>query len=295
MTTSGWGGGSWGGSGWGSPITAILQLVSAIAVAENAVQLTFNQAIYWSGLLDPTDASQPALWTFLPLAGGPAGQDGTAPRPVSAAAVSQVGDAAVIVTLDRPLTPSPGTYYAVASPLIQSADQSQSLNPAYAQALFTSVFKVLVPSSTQTPTGVATRDIAAPIGAQSVQSSRAPYPQNLLQLGVPVVDDTGDYATDVGLVGLKKRVIRRILFTPGSTLFMTGFGAGAGTYAKRLASAANRSALAAACESQIAQDPEVASVSVQALFGSAPGLFTLAVLVRSRVGQAFKLLVPVST
>jgi hypothetical protein len=299
MTIVGWGSAPWGGGAWGSPVSATLQMNSAIAVAENAVQITFNLPIYWSSLLDGTDASQPALWSFIPLVGGtaPIGRDGTPARPVSAASVEQVGTSgrSVIVTLDRPLTPSPATYYAVGSQQLQTADQTQSLNPAYSQQLFVGMFKKLVPPSTH-PSSVATRDIAAPYGAQSVQAARVPFPQNLLQLGVPVVDDTGDYATDIGLVGLRKRVLRRLLFTPGATLCLGAtFGAGALSYAKKLASAANRASLAAACEAQISQDPEVASVSVHTQFTpNSPGLYSLVVLVQSRnAGQGFKLLVPV--
>ena len=46
-----------GGSGWGSPPSATpLQLLTALSIAENLVLLTFNQDVYFSGLLDPTDA-----------------------------------------------------------------------------------------------------------------------------------------------------------------------------------------------------------------------------------------------
>jgi hypothetical protein len=292
---TGWGAQSWGNSAWGGALSATLQLVAALAVAENAVQLTFNQPLYWSGLLDPTDASQPALWRFQPLVDGPLGQDGTIARPVGAAAVSQVSGTTILVTLDRPLTPAPATYYAVASPLLQVADQSQSLNPAYGQQLFTSVFKKLVVPSLDAPSGVATRDIASPVGRESAVATGNPVPSNILQLGTPVLDDTGDYATDYGLVGLKKRVLRRILFAPGATLHLgPGYGAGALTYAKKLNRASNRSVLAAACEAQIAQEPDVAAVSVTIVTTQYPGLVNLVVLVQSRYGKGgFKLLVPV--
>jgi hypothetical protein len=270
--------------------------VTALAMAENAVLLTFNTPIYWSGLQDPSDASQPALWSFQPVADSPVGQDGTAPRPVGSAAVTQVAPNQVLVTLDRPLTPSPAQYVAVGSPLVRSADQSQSLSPAYAQQGFVGVFKKLVVPDLNTPSGVATRDIASPVDRASILATGAPNPSFVSQLGTPVLDDTGDYATDSGLVGLKKRILRRILFTPGATLHLgTNYGAGAVGYGKKLNKGSNRNALAAACESQIAQEPDVNQVSVQVLTTTIPGLFTLQILVQSRYGKPFKLLAPVQT
>lgn len=305
MPGTGWGGQPWGSSGWGGPVSGpagALRLIAALAVSENRVQLTFSRGVYFSALLDETDASRPQLFSFTPNLAGPTGQDGSAPQPVGAAAVAQALDASgapvpttLLVTLDRPLTPAPSTYSVAASPLLQTSDQTQSLDPSGALAAFTAVYRKIVVPSLDAPTGLATRDIASPVDRASLQAANN-YPGGMYLLGVPAVVD-GDYATDVGLVNLKKRVLRRIFFVPGATMHLGGnYGAGALTYGKKLASAANRAALAAACEAQISLEPDVAAVSVQTQFSaSSPGLFVLNVLVRSTTGKGFKLLVPVSS
>jgi hypothetical protein len=300
MPGIGWGAGGWGSSPWGGSSGASLRLVAAVALAENAVQLTFSLPLYYSELLDPADASQPQLYSVVPTAGS-YGQDGAPARAVGVAAVAQGSvlgtrsGSVVVLTLDRPTTPSPALYAVQCAGLVDSS-QTKPLNPAAAGLQFGAVFKKLVPASLAVPTGVAGRDIASPDDLAAAQASGAPPAYVPQLLGVPVPDGAGDYATDAGLVGLKKRVLRRIFFVPGVTLHLRNYGAGAASYGKRLASAANRSDLARACEAQIALEPDVAAVSVATQPSAAsPGLFYLVVLVRSRsTGQSAKLLVPVT-
>jgi hypothetical protein len=181
------------------------------------------------------------------------------------------------------------------SPLVIADSGGAPIAPEFSQGQFTGIFKQVVVPQLTSPSSLATRDFASPDSFSSAQASQVPNPSGLLTLGVPVIVN-GDYATDSGLTNLKKRILRRLLFIPGATVHLTNYGAGVTTYGKRLASAANRLALASACESQIGQEPDVAAVSVTALMSSQqPGLFYLRILVKSRTtGQGMKLLVPVS-
>jgi hypothetical protein len=293
--SAGWGQGQWGASPWGGANLGALQLASAVASRENAVQLVFTKALYLSGLGDVRDGTQAKLYVITPDPLS-VGRDGTAPRAVSVVSVAAVaapgfpsGDV-VELTLDRPMTPSPSTYNVAVSGL-WTADLLTPLDLSAATAQFSGCHKKLAIPSLAAPTP-APRDFANP---QSLVDARAASPRPaLVTLGVAQVDDTGDYAYDSGLVGYKKRVLRRLLTTPGGFLHLgAGYGVGLLGYGKRLATAAARLRIAALAETQIAQEPETAAVKVTVVTSvSQPGLFTLVVLARTRSGQDAKLVVP---
>src|SRR6267142_5911897 len=134
MGDGAWGTGSWGAGPWGGLTTGLLQLLSAVASRENAVQLVFSEAVYFSQLGDAADASQKKFYAVVP---DPAslGSDGEAPRAVGVVAVAVVDASGFMtgqvleLTLDRPMTPSPSLYAVTASPLITSADGGDSVDP----------------------------------------------------------------------------------------------------------------------------------------------------------------------
>lgn len=296
----GWGNQSWGGYGWGGPTTTGLQLVSALAIAENVVQLQFNLSVYFSGLGDVPDGSNASLYTVAPVA-GTVGYDGAPARTVRAvmAALALPGKTlpagslegtCVDVTFDRPMTPYPSQYTIVATGLY-SADLSQALDPAANSEQFYGVFKGLVPASVELPTP--TRDFANP-QSLSAALDPLPVPLNPNVLGVFSIDDSGDYAFDSGMTAFKKRIYRRLITNPGAFLHLgAGYGVGVPSYGKQLARAATVQALAGKAEDQIGQEPETNAVKVLvAIEPNAPGLVRFNIYVRTRGGQSAKYTAP---
>ena len=288
--TAGWGTGAWGSEPWGSPTG--LSLEAAVAVVENEVQLAFSEAVYFSGLLDPADASDPTKYTVTPVGG--TGLDGTAPRPVRVVSVAVVAVPGapsgqyLALTLDRPMTPYPANYAVTVSPAVLTADMLTAIDPDGAALGFPAVFKQLVVPQQAAP--LPARDLANP---QTLAGALDPLPDpfNPANLGTLNVDDSGDYAFDSGLQSLKKRVFRRLMTVPGGFLHLgDAYGIGVTTYSKKLATAATRGRLAAQCEAQIAQEPEVAKVAVRVLpSATGNGLFRLVVLARLKAtGQTVK-------
>jgi len=291
----GWGSGAYGASPWGGAMSGALQLANAVASRENAVQLVFTLPLYLSGLGDVQDGEQPKLYAVTPVVGS-VGRDGTPPRAVSIASVAAVAapgfdlGQVVELTLDRPMTASPSTYLVSCVGLV-SADLSTPLDVGHASAQFAGCHKKLVVPSLDAPTRTA-RDFANPQGLLAAQAA-SPRPA-LVTLGVTPIDDTGDYAYDDGLVGYKKRVLRRLMTTPGGFVHLgADYGVGLLGYGKKLATAAARLRMAARAETQIAKEPETAAVKVSVVKSAThPELFTVVVLARTRSGQDAKLVVP---
>lgn len=298
MSGGGFGGGSWGSVPWGSGGAGTLALRSALAVRENVVRLEFASGVYLSRLLDPYDASLPSHYVFAPDA-STVGYDGQPPRPVMAVSADFALDAdgvvvgsgtLVDVVLDRPMTPYPARYTALVSGLL-SDDFTLGLTSATAP--YDAVFRTLT---------VPTLEIAAPTRDLANPQNRAalldpvPDPNNPLNLGTFVVDDTGDYAFDEGLTSLKKRILRRLVTSPGRFAHLPGYGVGIPDHGKRLAQAAVIAQLTTSAEAQIALEPEVAKVRVRAVLDAQhPGLVRFQVLVRTRAGGAQRFDVPFAT
>lgn len=302
----GWGSEWWGAGGWGGPTSAALQLVDAVAIRENVVQLTFNQPVYFSELLDIPDGSIISKYTVAPVAGS-VGIDGNPARPVNVAAValaqtpedqgdlppgSQFG-AVLDVTLDRPMSPFPCAYTITVSQLFD-ADLSVALDPGHATLQYAAVFKVFVPPQISTP--AFNRDFSNP---QSLfGATNLPNPQNVANLGVFPISD-GDYAIDSGLQGYKKRCFRR-LYTAVAGFLHLGptYGVGIPQQGKKLARPATIAQLAASAESQIGQEPETKSVHVTGARDTQnPGLtrFTVIAVTKGGASTKFSAAFPSST
>lgn len=294
----GWGVGGWGQEPWGGSTSTALQLVSALAVRENVVRLTFSHGVYFSRILDSGDASSLARYTITPTH-GTIGMDGTAARPVNIITADIASDVvgeyaqAIDLTLDRPMTPYPATY-TVAVNGLYSSDQSVSLDITAASIEFYAVFaSTVVPS---VDFSVNRRDIANP---QSLSGARAslPNPTDPLNLGTIVVDDRGDYAFDEGIESFKKRMYRRLVTVPGGFIHLgETYGVGVLQHGKKLGHASLKAQIAAQAELQIGKEPEVAACKVRIDTDfNRPGLTVFTILVKLRSGQASKFSVPFQT
>lgn len=267
-------------------MTAPVTLVSASASAENAVLVVFNEGIYYSRLLDTKDASNPAIWTITPVA-GTTGYDGNPARPVyvvstSSFAVDGSGNTtSVLLTLDRPMSPYPAQYTMLVSS-VWSADQTISIVAAMSSP-FLAVYRTLEPPQVEAPSPG--RDFANPqtlSGAVNSTIAR-PYQQLLGTLGY---SPDGDYAIDRGDEGLKKRLTRRTFAKKNGFAFLPGYGVGITSYSKRLAKASVRDQLAADCEAQFSQEPEVAKAVVSiAPDAQRPNLQRLGIFLQKKSGK----------
>jgi len=292
---SGFGSGPWGAIPWGDGGAGSIQLLAALAVRENVVRLTFDQAIYLSHLLDRFDASAPSHYVLSPDPTS-VGADGTPARAVMAVTADFArdgtgallgGDSIIDIVLDRPMTPWPARY------LIQVVDllSADFLNVITTTIIgFDAVYKQLSPPTLEV--AVPTRDIANPQTRQALLDP-VPDPNDPLNLGTFVVDDTGDLAFDEGLTSLKKRILRRLVTSPGRFAHLPGYGVGIPDHGKRLAQAAVIAQLSASAEAQIALEPEVAKVKVRPVLDvNNPGLVRFRILVRTKTGAAQRLDVP---
>lgn len=163
MTTSGWGGGRWGTSPWGGAEVDDLQLLSAIAIRENAIRLTFNYAPFIDGLLSPNDASNKNRYGLV-VVGGTQGLDDLPVRPVNvlyAEAVAVGGSLGTVldVWVDRPFSPYPAQYRVSVNNLV-AAGSGLPIDPAFASFLFHGVLRMAVPNTSEA--AVPGRDFANP-------------------------------------------------------------------------------------------------------------------------------------
>jgi hypothetical protein len=273
---------SWGFDPWGGLVPGVpgsgapgmLWVYLAVAVAENVVQITFNEAVKWTGLGDVGDASVANRYTTIAESG--IGLDGAPPRAVMVIAVELTSDPTKVnVTVDRPFSPFP-CIYVVAVNSIQSAT-GQPIDPNTAAAAFYGVQAGQAPSANDQPTP--SRDIAHP---DTLSAELDPLPQagdpGILG-GIPT-DATGDYAYDEGITGYKKRLWRRLMTRPGAFAHLPAdYGAGLLDEVKRLNRASQRQRVAARCEQQILAEPETKRCRVSIVPTATPGLFRLVVLV----------------
>jgi hypothetical protein len=249
----GWGAGGWGDSPWGTS-DSDLELLSVQAVRENVVRLVFDEAPYWSGILDPGDASNVARYAITAVSG--VGIDGEPIRPVRVAGVSQgnvqgLAGAAVDVVTDRALSHWPCLYRVAVNGLRSSAGLP------------------LVPGSSLTFYGVqagprtelqdqilAGRDLANPQSYQALTGlpNASALPSSVLGTYRP--DGTGDYANDAGLTGYVKRITRRLMTRKGAFAHLPDYGVGIPNDVKKLQRPGFRSVLEADAEDQIKQEPE---------------------------------------
>jgi hypothetical protein len=261
---------------------------------ENVVRLYFNVAPYFSGVLDPGDASSRFRYSVVPVA-GTVGADGLPPRAVLPAvpAVADVPLSAgteIDLTLDRRMSPYPARYLVSVNGLRSSAGAS------------------LVPGSTSFPCDGLQRALVVQDANRVAAGKDISNPQSQLSRGdnVPVggavllgtyqVNSGGDYATDRGLASYRKRVVRRLAAMQGGFAHLPGYGLGATGKVKMLDRGGTAEALAAEAEVQVKQEPETDQVKVTVERSSLrPDVTVLRVRATTRAGGSIDMGVPFSS
>ncbi len=291
----GWGAGAWGAMPWGggSIVLGALALVDAVAVRENVIRLEFTVPIYFSGILDPFDASDVARHFGIEVVTGTVGLDAEPVRGVRILAASLPTEADGIseeqfgrfldLSLDRPMTPYPARYTVSVRDIY---DVTFTSGIAMSTRSLFAVFKRIEPP--QLETTLPSRDIANP---QTLLAAEDPLPDSQTGfLGTLRYDDQGDVAFDEGLTSYKKRVFRRLFTKKNGFAHLPGYGVGVPQYGKRLGSPINMSTMAAEAEAQIALEPETEKVRCRPILDrSRPGLARLQIVAKPKTGkpQAF--------
>jgi hypothetical protein len=278
---SGWGAGEWGASPWGAGDDD-LHLLEVQAIRENVVRLTFDTVPYFSGILDPGDASNVARYAITAVSG--VGIDGVPVRPVLVAGVAQgilAGAQGTIIelTTDRALSHWPCIYRGSANGLRSEAGLPLA---GGASLLFYGV--QAGPRTQQQDQILAGRDLANP---QSVAALVGlPDASNLPSsvLGTYRPDGTGDYANDAGITGYIKRVTRRLMTVKGAFAHLPNYGVGIPSDVKRLQRAGFREMLASDAEDQIKQEPETLAVTCRVVQVGARTLIQVAA--QTKLGPA---------
>lgn len=279
MTLSGWGAGPWGSSPWGTG-AADLTLLSALAIRENVVRLTFSAPIYFSELLDPHDASDPERYSLVADT-STVGLDGLVARQVAPALAEVAGAGGSLIDLysDRPFSPYPAVYRVSANNVRDLT--GMVILAGSASALFYGLQAGYEPAQ-KTP---AQKDFANPqsgltiLGVNGVALTDA-------MLGSYVADASGDYASDAGVVSLKKRLLRRILARKGRFAHLPAYGCSLLDRVKELASARVRGDLRAEIEQQAKEEPEVVGASCEIFqHPTARGTWVVRVRVKTKFGE----------
>lgn len=272
----GFGAGEWGSSYWGVGADP-LRLIRADPIADNKVRLSFNQAVRFTGILDPNDASSRHRYSIAAVENTLA--NGTTPRAVFPAVPQQTaGGSQIDLITDRHFDGYPGRYLVTVNQL--RAISGGLLDPAHTTVEFDGLdaFKLVATPSNQLPN----RDIANP---QTYLAMLDPLPETDVEviLGSIPIAESGDYAFDHGLVSFKKRVIRRVVSSKKRFAHIPGYGVGIVQEIKRLGSAAKRAELSAESRKQIMQEPECIDCSVDIVPDSTkPGLYRMRIRARTK-------------
>ena len=296
--TGEWGSGAWGADAWGGGPAGpfVSSFVDVQVIRENCLRIEFPVPIYFSGILDPYDASNASYWSVDVQPS--TGNDG---EPAHAVAVAKVllpdtadgVDAAdfgrfVDLWLDRPMSPFPSRYNVQLLVTLASADFINAIPPAAFEVY--GAFRKLQPATVTSPRPV--RDLANPQTISTVPDGVA-QGTILPDLGTFVADVTGDYAFDEGRASLKKRILRRLVTARGGFAHLPDYGVGIPSRVKKLASLLNIQDIAKDTEVQIAQEPEVAKVRVTAFTDvNRPGIVWFRIVVRTHDGRADGMNVP---
>lgn len=246
-----------------------VSLVQAVCVRENVARLTFDAPIYFTGVLDPGDASDVARYLITPDA-STIGGDGFAPRPVLPARSVLFDASTVDLWVDRRFSPYPARYSVKANGLL-AADALSGLLADSA-----SFFSVQAGSPNPSVESlVSNADLANPQSLSTAVGS-VPNPTDAV-LGTLPVDDTGDLARDQGLASYKKRVLRRLSTPKGRHRHLPKYGVNLFASVKLLARASTIQDLAADAEDQIRQEPETVKAQVDVVMQGGVAFFKVRV------------------
>jgi len=276
----GYGTGAWGGLAWGGG-GGTLSLLSALAIRENVVRLTFSQAVKFSRLLDPGDSSDPELYTVAAVA-GTVGMDGEPVREVRTANVerNKLDTSQIDITTDRPFSAFPALYTVEVGNI--HAESGGSLDPDTAVIEFYALARAIIPNRPQF--AVPRRDIASP---NDLQALLDPLPSlDQAQLGVFAIDSSGDYAADEGVTSYRKRIFRRLFTKKNGFAHLAGYGVGVLEFVKQLGRSKTQQEIAADAEAQIFEEPETVAASVTFVSDPLePHLMRMVVRARSKTGE----------
>lgn len=231
-----------------------VSLIQALCVRENVVRLVFDVPIYFTGVLDPGDASDVARYSIAPDL-STVGANGSPPRPVFPARADLASPTQVDLWVDRRFSPFPSRYVAKAVGVL-TADGLSGL-------LVDSAPFFSVQAGDPRPSSevlVSNADLANPQTVAGAFGS-VPNPTEAV-LGTLPVDDTGDIARDQGLASYKKRVLRRLTTPKGRYRHLPKYGVNIPQSVKLLARATTLQSLASDAEDQIHQEPETVKVQV---------------------------------
>lgn len=261
-----------------------LSLVTALALRENLVRLTFDQPVYFTNVLDPGDASNVVRYA-LAAKSDTIGSDGMPPRGVLPALAEHPSPAVIDLWTDRKMSPYPSRYIVALNGLLADV----TLDPlGVSQKEFYGLRAgVPVPSPDR---AVSNADLANP---QTLSGALDPLalPTSAV-LGTLPVDDTGDLAKDEGLASYKKRVIRRLTTRKGRFKHAPTYGTLMLESVKLLARPGLLQSLAADAEDQIRQEPETIAVKVQIVAQGSIAFYRIRV--RCSFGQTVDMTVPIS-
>lgn len=203
----------------------------------------------------------------------------------TAVAVLAVEGAAVDLVLDRPLTSYPARYAVDVNDVWDAIGEEKTTG----QRTISSIYRLLATETRPTPA----RDFHNP-STHNALLDPVPDPNNPLNLGTFVVDEQGDYASDEGDTGLRKRIIRRLISRKGRTAHAPSYGVGVVDLGKRLALPDVLSSTVTDAEKQIAEEPEIAKVRCALVPSKTPGLAFFVVLGKTKTNAVVRVGVPIS-
>jgi len=237
---------AWGGGPWGAG--DLLTVTDAEAVAENAARVTFNVAVLLQNAGAFDDGRVAENYTIAPLT--------FSARAVTVAEVELDGTAtaSVILRLDRNMSGAPAVYDARVARVRGAA--GEVLDPAAAFSPFLGLARFRRPVQPDT-SATRYRDFANP---QSLRD----YPGVTDErLGQYQVDGAGDIVLDSGVTNIRKRVLRRLLTSPGGFYHLPDYGVGLPGRAKRTMTDVELAALQRDAQRQIAGEPGVEAAEVR--------------------------------
>lgn len=286
MADFGFGDAPWGAFGWGDGAPSF-ELLTALAVRENVVRLTFSSPPLFSNLGDPSDASLMKFYRVRLEEGSPDGMDGKPARQVFEAVVKP-GPSPFELDLyvDRDFSAYPSRYVVTLGEI--AAGDGTYLEPTV--ATFLGVKRALVPNvpSLATPR----KDIASPNDLQALLSSDVDAAS---VLGVFAYDETGDYAADAGATSYRKRVFRRIFTALDGFAHLPGYGLGILDMVKMLFRTRTQQDFAGKAQDQILEEPETLEAFVGFEQDSLePGIVRMIVRARSKTGETVNETVPIA-
>lgn len=277
------GSGPWGSTPFGSGSFPTLKVSRVDAIRENVIRVTFDRYVYYTGVLDPGDASNIKRYIVSPVESS-RDSAGNPPKPVTPIRIDKpiYGDSYYLdIVLDREMSAYPAQYV-----LTMAGLKGKDGNPLENPATFAlpAVYREIKPY--QPSLGFANRDIANPQVLSALTGLPAAQTPENDQLGTYRVDGIGDVARDEGEVGYRKRIFRRLTTQRGRFAHLPSYGVGLPSLVKQLALPGYREQLASDSEQQIKQEPETAAVSVviQPSVDN-PELFLFVVRARMRLGQ----------